>query len=153
MVVKLRPEHHRSIFIHAETIYPEECCGILLGEIVNECKTVIEIWSTQNVWNAETATSYPDAEKVLKKARRYAIASRDLLDAQKSARSRHLDIIGFYHSHPDYPALPSEFDRLCAWENYSYIIVSVEQGRASQLNSWCLDSDRHFQPEEIKTLN
>lgn len=153
MVLKLRPEHFQSLSTHAEIIYPDECCGILVGEIVDKCKTVMDVLQTQNIWNAETATDYPDKERVTQKARRYAIAPRDLLEAQKSARSRHLDIIGFYHSHPDYPAIPSEFDRACAWEQYSYIIVSVQQGKASELSSWCLDSERQFQSEEIRTLD
>lgn len=72
-----------------------------------------------------------------------------MLKVQKEARDRQLDIIGIYHSHPDHPAIPSEFDRLCGWQAYSYIIVSVLQGKARDVLSWSLDDNHQFQPEEI----
>jgi proteasome lid subunit RPN8/RPN11 len=76
-----------------------------------------------------------------------------MLQAQKDARDRHLDIVGIFHSHPDHPAVPSEFDRAIAWQRYSYIIVSVQQGQACDLKSWSLDDDQQFQPEAIITLS
>jgi proteasome lid subunit RPN8/RPN11 len=74
-----------------------------------------------------------------------------MFEVQKEVRSRNLDIIGIFHSHPDNPARPSEFDRAIAWQSYSYIIVSVQQGKACDLKSWILDDDHQFQPEEIVT--
>jgi len=71
--------------------------------------------------------------------------------AQREARNRQLDIIG-YHSHPNTCAIPSEFDRVCAWHQYSYIIVSVQNGKACDLKSWSLDDRNCFQPEEIVTV-
>jgi proteasome lid subunit RPN8/RPN11 len=76
-----------------------------------------------------------------------------MLKAQKQARDRNLDIIGIYHSHPDHPAVPSEFDRAIAWQQYSYIIVSVQQGKACDLKNWSLDDDHQFQPEEMLTVS
>jgi proteasome lid subunit RPN8/RPN11 len=72
-----------------------------------------------------------------------------MLKAQKDARDRNLDIVGIFHSHPDHPAVPSEFDRAIAWQQYSYIIVSVQNGLARDLKSWSLDDDDQFQHEEI----
>jgi proteasome lid subunit RPN8/RPN11 len=82
-------------------------------------------------------------------------AQKDARDSEALLRSadRNLDIIGIYHSHPDHPAVPSEFDRAIAWSQYSYIIVSVQQGKACDLKSWSLDDDHQFQPEEILTLS
>ncbi len=94
----------------------------------------------------------PDSELATTKKRRYVIAAATLLQVQRAARVRHLDIIGIYHSHPDNCATPSEFDRLCAWHQYSYIIVSVQQGKAGDLLCWSLDRDNRFQPEEILTV-
>jgi proteasome lid subunit RPN8/RPN11 len=74
------------------------------------------------------------------------------LRVQKQARDRELDIIGIYHSHPDHPAIPSEFDRAIAWHHYSYIIISVQQGIASDLRSWTLDPHHQFQPEDMITV-
>lgn len=121
----------------------------MLGQVGDDGKTLVEVWATENDWSAETVAGYPEDELVASKTRRYTIAPAVLLQAQRSARDRHLDIIGIYHSHPDNLAIPSEFDRVCAWPQYSYIIVSVKQGKACDLNSWSLDDDHRFQPESI----
>ena len=143
MVLRLGNEHLWDIRAHAESTYPDECCGLLLGKIAQDSKTLVEVIATENVWSAETAENFQRSH--------YAIAPEIMLKAQKSARDRQLNIIGIYHSHPDHPAIPSECDRVYAWYEYSYIIVSVQQGKASDLKSWSLDNDHQFQPEEIIT--
>jgi len=149
VVLKLLPEHLQTIRTHAENTYPEECCGIMLGYLTSLGKTVVEVMPTDNAWSAEAA-DFPGDDKAYSKKRRYAIAPQVMLQAQKEARDRHLNIIGIYHSHPDNPAIPSEFDRQCAWQEYSNIIVSVQNGKAADIKSWCLDDDHLFQ-EEILT--
>jgi proteasome lid subunit RPN8/RPN11 len=72
------------------------------------------------------------------------------MSVQRDGRERNLDIIGIYHSHIDHPAVPSECDRRLAWSSYSYVIVSVVHGKASDLKSWCLDDQHQFQPEPIQ---
>jgi proteasome lid subunit RPN8/RPN11 len=151
-MIQISLKHLEAIFTHAESTYPEECCGMILGHLAEDGKTVVELISTENAWSPETAESLPANGMVGSKRRRYAIASQDLLQAQRYARDLCLDIIGIYHSHPDYPATPSEFDRLCAWQSYSYMIVSVVNGKASDCSSWCLDDGHQFQPEKIKEL-
>jgi proteasome lid subunit RPN8/RPN11 len=153
VAIQLLPEHLQSITTHAESTYPEECCGIMLGKINDTGKTVVEVWQTENAWSAETTNDYADAEVVMSKRRRFAITPLDMLKAQKAARESQLNIVGFFHSHPDYPAIPSECDRACAWQEYSYIIVSVEQGKAGDIRSWCLDDTHQFQSEEIITFH
>jgi proteasome lid subunit RPN8/RPN11 len=151
-MIKIDFEQIRAIFSHAESTYPEECCGVILGDISSECKTVVEIIPTENAWNSETANDFVDGDANHSKERRYTISSREMLHLQKSARERNLNIIGIFHSHPDYPAVPSEFDRNCAWQEYSYIIVSVEKGKAGDINSWVLDDNSVFRQEELREL-
>jgi proteasome lid subunit RPN8/RPN11 len=152
--IKLSQEHLKIICSHAESTYPEECCGILFGALVGESKTVVEVMPTDNAWSAETATDFLDNVETnhdassYSKRRRYAIAPSVMLQAQRKARDRHLNIIGIYHSHPDYPNTPSEFDRLYAWQEYSYVIISVQSGKAADFKSWSFD-DHKFNPEML----
>jgi proteasome lid subunit RPN8/RPN11 len=150
VILKLQPEHLQTIRTQAEKTYPEECCGIIFGYLSTTDKTVVEIMPTDNAWSAEAADILNNDTEQSKK-RRYAIAPQVMLQAQKQARDRHCNIIGIYHSHPDNPAIPSEFDRQCAWQEYSYIIVSVRNGKAAEIKSWCLDDDHLFHEETILT--
>jgi proteasome lid subunit RPN8/RPN11 len=153
MVLQLLPKHLQTIYTHAETTYPEECCGIILGNLTSEGKTVVEVMPTENAWNAETAAELPGDDTLdYSKRQRYAIAPQVMLQAQKEARDRKLNIIGIYHSHTDHPAIPSEYDRQLAWQEYSYIIVSVQNGKASDMKSWTLDDSHQFQQEAIEKL-
>lgn len=168
MALQLSSSHLKTIFDHAERIYPEECCGLLLGRChaassddqqgsPDEDKEVIEIWETPNTWNEDVEASLESLsdtgmKQSLTKSRRYWIDPRDTLAAQKYARDRQLDIVGIYHSHPDHPAIPSECDRAAAWSCYSYLIVSVHHGKANHVLSWTLDEQDQFQSEEIHAV-
>ncbi|MEW5859499.1 MAG: M67 family metallopeptidase, partial [Cyanobacteriota bacterium] len=107
-VLKLHPHHLQAIRTHAESTYPEECCGLLLGQLAEDGKTVVEVMPTENSWNAEAVEAFQEIEGSAKlgsdKRDRYAIAPQEMLTAQKLGRDRQLDIIGIYHSHPDHPA-------------------------------------------------
>ena len=155
MVLKLSHHHLKAICQHGESTYPNECCGLLLGEVVNDCKTVVEVRATENVWNAEAAQLFSGVEgtRGTNQLSNYTISPQTMLEVQKEVRDRTLQIIGVYHSHPNHPAIASECDRLYAWEQYSYIIVSVMAGKAQVLLCWELDSDRTFQAEEIIIVN
>ena len=84
---------------------------------------------------------------------RFLIDPADQLRVEKNARARNLDVLGYYHSHPDHPARPSNYDREHAWPWYSYIILSVYHGEPKELASWVLSEDRTaFEPEEVKHL-
>jgi proteasome lid subunit RPN8/RPN11 len=137
VILQLNQEHLQTIHSHAESTYPFECCGIILGI----SKAAVEVISTENAFPVES-----------EKNRRYAIAPEMMLKTQREARDKSLNIIGIYHSHPDYPAIPSECDRELAWQLYSYIIVSVVKGKASDSQSWTLDENHQFQPEEIQLI-
>ncbi len=81
---------------------------------------------------------------------RFLIDPKEQLKVEKDARSRGLEVVGYYHSHPDHPARPSEYDREHAWPWYSYLIVSVERGEAKDVRSWMLSDDRsRFEAEPV----
>jgi proteasome lid subunit RPN8/RPN11 len=151
MLIKLRKEHWQIIHTHGESTYPNECCGVILGYLLDDTKIVEEVIPTANAWSTE-GDNFAEAENSETTRRRYAIAPPVMLQMQKEARSRNLSIIGIYHSHPDHPAIPSEWDRLYAWPVYSYIIVSVQSGRAGELQSWYLDENHQFQAETIAPI-
>jgi proteasome lid subunit RPN8/RPN11 len=146
----------KTIYNHAESVYPEECCGILLGEIAGLTKTTIKVIPTINAWEQTVLAvnvKVSDQREVAKtKNNRYVVPVKDIFQAQQRGRDLQLEIIGFFHSHPDAPAIPSNCDRQQAWEIYSYPIVSVMGGKACDLQSWVLDSDAIFQSEEIRQL-
>jgi proteasome lid subunit RPN8/RPN11 len=134
----LPPECESTIRSEGQKAYPNECCGVLMGLIESETKMVKQ---TQAIHNAQT-----DSEQY----HRFLITPEDMLAAEQAARKLGLDVIGFYHSHPDCPAAPSDYDKDHALPFYSYVIVSVEKGEAKELTSWELAIDRSvFSPEKI----
>jgi len=124
----------------AKKAYPNECCGALLGSVDDSgAKTVKQ---TRAIINAQAGEE---------QYHRFLITPEDMMDAEAAARKLGLDVIGFYHSHPDDRAVPSQFDKDHALPFYSYIIVSVQKGEDKDLKSWELTPDRtEFLPEEIK---
>ena len=126
---------------HGEETYPHECCGILLGTADGDVRTVRATLRCNN-----TRTDSPE--------NRYNIDPRELVRAQREAHERGLDIVGFYHSHPDHPARwsPTDFEE-AHWIGCSYVITSVEKGRAAQTNSFALmgtkEEDKALVEEEI----
>ena len=153
-MLSLSKQQIQQILTYAEQTYPHECCGLMMGKIKeNGEKQLVEIIPTENAWNEETSENFevpePLKNPVMTTEHYFTISPQEMLKAQKEARDRNLVIIGIYHSHPDHPAIPSEYDRLWAWSEYSYIIVSVQQGKATDVQNWCLDEHHQFQPEEL----
>ena len=138
---------------HAEQAYPHEGCGLLVGtfDATTGAKELVRLSLLNNAWSPDIAAdlSQPSGPSMTK-ARRYWIDPQDLLTTQRQAREQGLSIIGVYHSHPDAAAVPSECDRELAWSTYAYIIVSVHQGTAVDLQNWQLDSNHQFQPDPLK---
>jgi len=100
------------------------------------------------------AASINNAREESERRHRFLITPEDMLHAEQTARAAKLEVIGFYHSHPDYPASPSEYDRDHALPFYSYVIVSVEKGKAKELLSWELSHDRTvFFPDKIEIIS
>ncbi len=145
-----------SIRQHGERDYPSECCGMLLGRANGETKEVREVVALKNLRHDPQRAQelLPLDDPGLETERnRFLIDPLEQLRVEKDARARSLDVLGYYHSHPDHPARPSAYDRDHAWPWYSYVIVSVEQGVARELTSWTLAEDRSaFAPEVIDFL-
>lgn len=138
-MIVLTEEQKKAINAHGEATYPNECCGIMLGDVLADgTKVLKELLPVDN--------SREDEEQY----HRFEIKAEDLLKAEKVAASRQLDVIGFYHSHPDHPSKPSEYDRSHAFLFYSYIIVAVEKGKAAAFTSWELNKDFQFESETLK---
>lgn len=123
---------------HARRSYPHEACGALLGRVVDGgAKEVVGAVPLEN-------------ERTDEPERRYLISPGALRELGREAASVALEIIGFYHSHPDHPAEPSAYDREHAWPWYAYLIVEVRGGEAGTLRGWRLADDRSsFLEEEI----
>lgn len=122
---------------HGARDYPYECCGLLIGRFENDgSKVVVETFAISNA-REETA-----------KRNRFLITPEELLRGEKHARERSLDVVGFYHSHPDSAAIPSQYDLEHAWPTYSYIIVSTNAVATGDLRSWEQRPDRSSFDEE-----
>ena len=121
---------------HAEAAYPEECCGFFFG---NDSKNR-EIILARAVRNSKEGD----------KSRRFEISPADYREAESVARDRGLDLLGVYHSHPDHPAEPSEHDREVAMPYFSYIIISVQEGKHDDIRTWQLNDHREFEEEELE---
>ncbi len=152
MIIEVSQQQLAQIYQHAENTYPEECCGLLLGYLQDDCKMVVEVWETKNCWTKETEIDLAEDVPLGSKLNRFSIAPEMMLKAQKESRSRNLNIIGVYHSHPQGKAIPSEIDRAIAWEEYSYLIVALTTDQILDTKSWVLDDERVFQPEAIITI-
>ncbi len=147
----------QQIRYHAQVTYPEECCGLLLGTLETNKKVVLEVRETDNDWTPSNFVNNldnisPSKSQELSKKNRFSISPNILLQVQKECRDRQINIIGIYHSHPDYPAIPSAFDREIAWSQYSYIIASLRNGKVTEIKSWQLQENRQFQAEKIEIL-
>jgi proteasome lid subunit RPN8/RPN11 len=141
-MLRISQSDFNSLRKHGEETYPHECCGVLLGEMMDNERTVRRVVRCGN-----TRTDSPQ--------NRYNISPQELIAAQREARESGLDIIGFYHSHPDHPARWSPTDLAEAhWLTCSYVITSVEAGLATRTNSFVLlgesEEDKRFEDELLE---
>jgi len=131
-VLVLTPEQRRQIETEGATAYPNECCGIIFGrEITDGGVTRRVVDQLQPV-----ANEFESGEQF----HRFLITPQTLFQAEKQCTQGRL-VLGFYHSHPDHPARPSDYDLEHGWQFYSYIIVAVRQGDAKEMTSWVLNED------------
>jgi proteasome lid subunit RPN8/RPN11 len=145
MAMKISDSVYRQVRQHGEETYPHECCGVLLGKALDDGN---EVELAIRAGNTRTDSAH----------NRYHIAPQELIAIQRQARERSLDIVGFYHSHPDHPARWSSTDfNEAHWLGCSYVITSVETGVAKQTNSFFLagtgEDDKQFQDEQILVLS
>jgi proteasome lid subunit RPN8/RPN11 len=140
-----------KIRAHGAETYPYECCGALMGRDSSEIGST-DPEAEESTPGREILALFPLVNRRDDSPRnRFSVTSEDVLAAEKNARERGLEVVGWYHSHPDHPARPSEYDRDHAWPWYSYIIVSVQDGAPQEMTSWRLNDDRReFSPEGIE---
>jgi proteasome lid subunit RPN8/RPN11 len=120
---------------HARESYPEECAGTMVGMNLDGMKIVVDVWRAENTHEDE-------------RSRRFLIEPLKIKEFEEQAAERDMDVLGFYHSHPDHPAEPSRYDREHAWPFYSYVIASVDENGVEDLRSWVLRDDRSGYEEE-----
>jgi proteasome lid subunit RPN8/RPN11 len=140
-MLKLTEQVYNAIRHHGEETYPHECCGVLLGHSADGLNNVED---AVRAGNTRTDSAH----------NRYNIAPQELIRIQRQARERGLDIVGFYHSHPDHPARWSQTDFAEAhWIGCSYVITAVEKGVARQTNSFLLtgttEENKAFEDETL----
>lgn len=133
MALTLGPAVAAAIRRHGAATYPDECCGALIGR------------------DGVVTTAHPLPNTTEEgPRRRFRVRSQDYLDAEKRASAQGAGLLGFYHSHPDHPARPSQYDLDHAWPFFSYVIVSVRAGSPEDMTSWRLREDRSaFDQEDL----
>jgi proteasome lid subunit RPN8/RPN11 len=141
-MIRIAYADYEALRTHGVETYPNECCGVLLGKSGSDGNHVQQI---VRAGNTRTDSAH----------NRYNIAPQELVKIQRQARGLNLDIVGFYHSHPDHPAQWSKTDFAEAhWLGCSYVITSIEQGKAATTNSFLLsgtgEEDKRFEDEAIQ---
>ncbi|MDT5294873.1 MAG: hypothetical protein QOJ76_1753 [Acidobacteriota bacterium] len=142
-MIRLSAALFEGIERHAEREYPRECCGLLVGRIADGGRTRI-IEETYPVEN-----TFEEGER----HHRMSIEPLDYARAERLYAARGWGVVGNYHSHPEHPAVPSQFDleHLAPWPTMSYVVVSVREGKAVEFRSWELEADRsRFKEEEVE---
>ena len=137
MPFHITTEHDTAMREHGARDYPHECCGFLVGSVERNSVTVAQVVPAANMRDDSPRN-------------RFEIDPGELVKTDRAARAEGLGVVGFYHSHPDAAAQPSEFDREHAWPGYCYVIISVRQGQPAEMRNWLLRDDRSgFDEEEI----
>jgi proteasome lid subunit RPN8/RPN11 len=128
-MIEITLEPWQTMVAHAESTYPNECCGVMLGSLDGDHKSVTIAQPLENVSAGSQAA-------------RYELRPEDLLAADREARRLKLDLIGIYHSHPDCGAYFSETDlkNSCPW--YSFVVLSVQNGKFDHANSWLPNAEQ-----------
>jgi proteasome lid subunit RPN8/RPN11 len=137
----LRPAIARRIEQEGVRAFPDECCGILIGREVGRERRIVE----QLV---PMANAFDPAERY----HRFTIDPRAQIAAEKQADVAGLLVLGYYHSHPDHPAVPSEYDRqhMPPWSFYSQVIVSIRAGRPAEMTAWQINEETgQFEPQRL----
>jgi proteasome lid subunit RPN8/RPN11 len=134
-MIKIQPEAWGVMVAHAEKTFPNECCGAMLGTIDGAVKTVTRAVVLENAYQGAQAA-------------RYELRPEDLLEADRQARAAGLDLIGIYHSHPDCDAYFSKTDleNSCPW--YSFVVLSIKNGKFDHANSFLPNADQTAADQE-----
>lgn len=141
MAIKLSSVENAAIRAHGEEMFPNECCGFMLGMSNGDGRVVVALLRAEN--DRESENQY----------NRFLITPEAFMKGEKTARAKGLEVLGFYHSHPNAAARPSQYDVDHAWPWYSYVIVSVLEKVSDTMTSWVLRADRSsFAEEQISVM-
>ena len=134
-MIKIEPGAWQIMVDHAQSTFPDECCGVMLGTTEGDAKHVTTAVAVENAYKG-------------KQEDRYEIRPEDLLAADKDARAQGLDLIGIFHSHPDCDAYFSKTDleNSCPW--YSFVVLSVKGGKFDHANSFLPNADQTIAEKE-----
>ena len=139
-IINITEDIIKQFIEHGEKEYPHECCGFILGQFKDDESFGIEYLPASNV-------------KEENRERRFLIDPLAYQKAEDKADDQGMSIISIVHSHPDHPDKPSDFDRDHAWPGFSYIIISVQNGKIASYRSWQLNENRKvFIEENIKII-
>lgn len=116
--------------------FPNECCGFMFGKVEEDVRSIISIKTVNNSKEGD-------------KRRRFEISPMDYIRAERFADDKDMLLLGVYHSHPNYPSVPSEHDRVNAQPYFSYVILSIANGKFASYQSWRLNDDQQFEEEKI----
>jgi len=116
--------------------FPNECCGFMFGKEEEDVRSIISIKTVNNSKEGD-------------KRRRFEISPMDYIQAERFADDKNMLLLGVYHSHPNYPSVPSEHDRVNAQPYFSYVILSIANGKFASYQSWRLNDDQQFEEEKI----
>ncbi len=141
MKVSIDKGLQQQIFHHLESTYPNEGGGFLLGAVSQDVVQISETIQVQNVFEEE------------EQFHRYAMTPQDWMKLEDEADARGLSLVGYYHSHPDSPAVPSIYDRDHALPHFTYLITQVQDGKAVKMFAWRLRDDRSQFDEETLAVN
>jgi proteasome lid subunit RPN8/RPN11 len=142
MTLILTPKQKEQIESEGCKAYPNECCGAMLGKDVGDERLVTRLAPLNNSFSSD------------EQYHRFSLNPKELMQVEKTASAEGLAVLGFYHSHPDHPARPSEYDRQHAWPYYSYLIVAIAKGKPGDMTSWQLvESTEQYKSEEIVIKN
>ena len=137
-MIRISEEHIQAIRDHGRESYGDEACGVIYGRSRNGDKDVQAIVPLANSRDGQ-------------RHRRFLITPKDYQRAESEASARGMELLGFYHSHPNHPAVPSPYDLEHAWPFFSYVIVSVWKGEPREVRSFVMNEERdRFAEEEIQ---
>ena len=140
MMILLPGSLRKQIEEEGVEAYPNECCGILIGEVNEPMRRVRRLVPMKNVFDSG------------ERYHRFSIDPLAQIEAEKGADDAGQVVLGYYHSHPDHPAIPSEYDRthVPPWSFYSHIIVAIEKGRPGGMSAWYIDEESlQFKPMDL----
>ncbi|MGF1505174.1 MAG: M67 family metallopeptidase [Chloroflexi bacterium] len=138
--VEFPQEQYALLAAHLQDAYPNEGAGFLFGRITDEAFIVESVMTLPNTWDEGSQRN------------RFRLSAEDSLKAELEAGRRGSDVIGVFHSHPDHPAVPSQWDlEWAAWPNFAYLITTVAQGKAERTRAWQLRADRSaFEEDDLR---